>query len=134
MFEDVQDYEATIGYSRTMKSYIDTMFQIFDCGGKESFISAFIGDQAGFIFSDVVIFIWVVDMNNFDVVSTSRFYFNHGVTNLKKYSPDARIYCFFHKKDLFAPENQDQAATTLMQFLRSNPTLKSTIEPLQFLT
>ena len=49
--DDVKDYNATINYTRSTRNIIDSAFQIFDCGGQESFISVFVGDQAEFIFS-----------------------------------------------------------------------------------
>ena len=49
---EVKDYNATINYTRSTKNIIDSAFQIFDCGGQESFISVFIGEQAEFIASD----------------------------------------------------------------------------------
>jgi hypothetical protein len=107
--EDITDYNATINYSRTTQNFIDSSFQLFDCGGQENFISAFIGDQAEFIFSNVSIFVWVVDMSDFEQVSTSKFYFNHGIARLHEFSPDGTVFCLFHKRDLLAADKQDEA-------------------------
>ncbi|MFX0087942.1 MAG: ADP-ribosylation factor-like protein, partial [Candidatus Hodarchaeota archaeon] len=90
--EDVKDYKATINYTRSMKTIISSPFQIFDCGGQESFISVFVGEQAELIFSDVAVLVWVVDLSDFDQVSTSKFYFNHAANKLAKYAPEAAIY------------------------------------------
>ncbi len=107
--EDVSDYNATINYSRTTQNFIDSSFQLFDCGGQENFISAFIGDQAEFIFSNVSIFVWVVDMSDFEQVSTSKFYFNHGIERLREFSPDSTVFCLFHKRDLVTTDKQNEA-------------------------
>jgi len=111
--EEVLDYQATINYTRSTKNFIDSSFQIFDCGGQESFISAFIGDLAEFIFSYVSIFVWVVDMSDFDQVSKSKFYFNHGLSRLNKFSPEGEVFCLFHKRDLVAPEKQEETFDTM---------------------
>ncbi|MHA1977982.1 MAG: ADP-ribosylation factor-like protein [Candidatus Hodarchaeales archaeon] len=114
--EEVQDYQATINYVRSTKNFIDSSFQIFDCGGQETFISSFIGDQAEFIFSNVSIFIWVVDMSNYEQLSTSKFYFDHGISRMNEYSPDGTVFCLFHKRDLVLPEMQDQTFETMKTF------------------
>jgi predicted regulator of Ras-like GTPase activity (Roadblock/LC7/MglB family) len=113
---DVADYAATINYTRSSKSLIGTAFQIFDCGGQESFINTFIGDQAEFIFSDVRILIWVVDVSNFDQVSTSKFYFDHAVAKLNEYSPGAEVFCLCHKVDLILPDTRGELLETMKLF------------------
>ena len=114
--DDVKDYNATLNYTRSTKNIIDSAFQIFDCGGQESFISVFVGEQAEFIFSGVSILIWVVDVSNFDAVSTSKFYFDHAVTRLAEFSPDAVIFSLFHKMDLLLPDMREQVSETMIQF------------------
>ncbi|MFW9854517.1 MAG: ADP-ribosylation factor-like protein [Candidatus Thorarchaeota archaeon] len=114
--DEVMDYHATINYTRSTKSVVDSAFQIFDCGGQESFISVFVGEQAEFIFSDVQILVWVVDVSNFDQVSTSKFYFDHAINRLSEFSHDAIAFCFFHKADLLLPQMQDEVIKTLKDF------------------
>ena len=114
--DEVTDYNATINYTRSTKNFIDSSFQIFDCGGQESFISAFMGDQAEFIFSNVSIFVWVVDMSDFEQVSTSKFYFDHGISRLQELSPDSTAFCLFHKRDLVSADQQDQAFLTMKKY------------------
>lgn len=122
--EEVMDYKATINYTRSTKNIIDSSFQIFDCGGQESFISAFIGDQAEFIFSDVSILVWVVDISDFDQVSTSKFYFNHAITSLYEYSPEGVVFCLFHKRDLLAPDKLDETFQTIKQYFEIDYPIK----------
>jgi GTPase SAR1 family protein len=122
--DDVKDYNATINYTRSTKSIIDSAFQIFDCGGQESFISVFVGEQAEFIFSDVAILIWVVDVSNFDAVSTSKFYFDHAVRRLSEFSSDAVIFCLFHKIDLLLPDMKSQVIETMESYFVSNRGIK----------
>jgi len=114
--EDVKDYKATINYTRSMKTIIQNPFQIFDCGGQESFISVFVGEQAELIFNNVAILVWVVDLSDFDQVSTSKFYFKHAATKLADYSPDAVIFCLFHKLDLIMSDTRSKIMETLQEF------------------
>lgn len=118
--DDVKDYHATINYTRSSKSIIDSAFQIFDCGGQESFISVFVGEQAEFIFSDVAIMVWVVDVSNFDQVSTSKFYFDMATKRLNEFSPKSTIFCLFHKSDLLFPNMRDQVMDTMKQYFTSS--------------
>ena len=118
--EEVRNYKATISYVRSTKRIIDSSFQLFDCGGQESFISLFIGEQAEFIFSKVAIFVWVVDMNNYEQLSTSKFYFDHAITRLHEFSPDASVFCLLHKRDLINPEMRDQAFDTVKQHFQTD--------------
>lgn len=114
--DDVKDYHATINYTRSTKSVIDSAFQIFDCGGQESFISVFVGEQAEFIFTDVEILIWVIDVSNFDQISTSKFYFDHAINRLSEYSPNATIFCLCHKTDLLLPHMEDEVIETMKEY------------------
>jgi GTPase SAR1 family protein len=114
--EDVKDYKATINYTRSMKTIISSPFEIFDCGGQESFISVFVGEQAELIFTNVSVLVWVVDLSDFDQVSTSRFYFKNAVTQLAKYSPSAIIYCLLHKMDLVLADTRPKIIDTLKDF------------------
>lgn len=114
--DDVSDYKATINYTRSTKSIVGTNFQIFDCGGQESFINSFTGPLAEFIFSDVQVFIWVVDISNFDGVSTSKFYFDLAIKRIQEHSPDATVFCFFHKVDLLQADMRADLIETMKQY------------------
>lgn len=105
---DVKDYQATINYQRTAKQIIDNPFLIFDCGGQKAFITDFIGKKAGFIFSNVSVLVWVIDTGDAGNISTSQYYFTNAVAQLKKHSPNAVIFCLFHKMDLFPSEKVEE--------------------------
>jgi GTPase SAR1 family protein len=122
--EDVKDYKATINYTRSMKTIISSPFEIFDCGGQESFITVFVGEQAELIFTNVAVLVWVVDLSDFDQVSTSRYYFNNAVNQLEKYSSNAIIYCLLHKMDLVLPDTRDKILDTLKEFFNPPENMK----------
>jgi hypothetical protein len=117
--EEVKDYDATINYSRSSRTIIDASIQIYDCGGQESFISAFVGDQAAFMFNDVSIMCWVADVGDPDQISTSKFYFDHAVNRLIEYSPEAIIFCLFHKVDLLLPEMVPKVEATMKRYFNA---------------
>ena len=127
--DSVKNYNATINYTRSTKNIVDSAFQIFDCGGQESFISVFIGEQAEFIFSDVTILVWVIDVSNFDAVSTSKFYFDHAVKRLDEFSSNAVIFCLFHKIDLLLPDMRVQVAETMEDYFSTEKDIKILYRP-----
>lgn len=109
-------YKATLNYFRSVETIIDVEFQFFDCGGQENFLSAFMKEQAEFIFSNVATLVWIADVTDFDRVSTSKYYFNLAVERIINYSPDASIFCFIHKLDLLLPEKRGEVIDTMKQF------------------
>ncbi|MHA2295026.1 MAG: ADP-ribosylation factor-like protein [Candidatus Hodarchaeales archaeon] len=114
--DDVKDYKATINYQRSAKQIIDRSFLIFDCGGQKAFISDFIGKKAEFIFSKVSVLVWIVDTGDTDQVTRSQYYFINAITQLKKYSPNAVIFCLFHKMDLFPTDKAMEIIETMKPF------------------
>lgn len=114
--EEVADYSATINYTRSTRNLVGTAFQIFDCGGQESFISNFVGEQAEFIFSDVRLLIWVADVSDFNQVSTSKFYFDQAISKLIEYSPSAAVFCLFHKIDLLQEDMRKDLIENMRQY------------------
>lgn len=114
--KEVRNYEATINYTRSSTSFIGDAIQIFDCGGQEAYLNNFVGEKAEFIFSYVNTLIWVVDVGKFDHLSSSKFYFDQAVKNMKKYSPEGEIYCFFHKMDLILPHMKEEVIKNLKQY------------------
>ncbi|MHA2331960.1 MAG: ADP-ribosylation factor-like protein [Candidatus Hodarchaeales archaeon] len=101
--ENLIDYNATVNYNRITKNLIGNTFQVLDCGGQESFLTTFIETLQEFIFSHVKVLVWVVDGSNFAEVSKSKYYFDLAINRLHEYSPNAIVYCLFHKTDRLKP-------------------------------
>jgi hypothetical protein len=108
--DQVKNYIATQNYVRSQHKMMGDNLEIFDLGGQESFFSIFLGDMAEFVFSNVLSFIWVVDVTDSEHVSTSKYYFDKAVEKLNEYSSDAQIFCLFHKMDLI----QDNQRTNVL--------------------
>ena len=104
--EDVKNYHATVQYARTPISIIKDI-QVLDCGGQDSFITAFLGEEKSeFIFSDLKVLLWIVDICDSQNVSTSKYYFDTAINNCHKFAPNASIFVFFHKMDLIKDDHK----------------------------
>jgi GTPase SAR1 family protein len=121
--EDVADYAATRDYERSTKDLLGSTFQIFDCGGQESFLIKHTGALSEFIFGNVQVYIWVVDVSSFDEVSKSKYYFDLAINQLHKYSPEATVFCLFHKIDLLVQESREEIITNMKEFFRTDKPL-----------
>lgn len=116
--DDVKGYHATIQYARTPVSLIKDL-QILDCGGQDSFITAFLGEEKSeFIFSDLKALIWVLDISDSKNVSTSKYYFDTAINNIIKHSPRAIVFVFFHKMDLIKEDMRIQLFAGLSEFFK----------------
>ncbi|MFX1296540.1 MAG: ADP-ribosylation factor-like protein [Promethearchaeota archaeon] len=74
---------------------------IFDCGGQKQFIEAyFTARMERTVFSNVRVFIWVLDAADRKRVLDSRNWFKNAFQLLKKYSPKAKVFVLAHKYDL----------------------------------
>jgi predicted regulator of Ras-like GTPase activity (Roadblock/LC7/MglB family) len=123
--EEVADYPATVNYKRSTKKLIGSTFNIFDCGGQETFLTRHLGKLSEFIFRDVLLFIWVIDVSNFDNVSKSKYYFDLAIKQLHKYSPEANVFCLFHKIDLLLPESREEVIKNIKKFFPTPETFET---------
>lgn len=122
--EEITDYNATIGYHRESRNFLGDTVQILDCGGQDAYIHEFLDNEAEFIFSNVVSLIWVVDTSNPDQISSSRFYFDIAAKRLNKFSPNATIFCLFHKMDLIMEDKRDLVFNTMQQYFKAPEMIK----------
>ncbi len=92
--------KPTVQYQTDLKELANTRFTIWDTGGQKSYLDDFMGPKGKRMFSNVLALVWVVDVFAEDELSRSKFYFDLALDNLRKFSPDSKTYCFFHKSDL----------------------------------
>jgi GTPase SAR1 family protein len=118
--DTVKDYKATLNYSRSTKNIVSSDFNIFDCGGQESFMDLFTGSQAEFIFSDVSMLVYVIDASNFQQINASKYYFDKAMALLGKFSPQALTFCLLHKIDLVDPEKVDNVIEILKKHFKTD--------------
>lgn len=116
--DDVEGYHATVQYARKPVSIVKDI-QILDCGGQDSFITAFLGEEKSeFIFSDLNVLLWIVDISDSQNVSTSKYYFDTAINHVCKYSPQASVYVFLHKMDLIKEEFKIKLFSGLSEYFR----------------
>lgn len=113
---DHSEHIPTIKYNRMTKDFIinDThkKLQIIDTGGQISYFQLFYDKLEEFLFSDIAVFIWVIDIATLDIPSNKEL-LGKAVESLKKYSPDSKILCFLHKSDLVKTKVLNDSITRL---------------------
>ncbi|MHA2270333.1 MAG: ADP-ribosylation factor-like protein [Candidatus Hodarchaeales archaeon] len=112
--------KPTIQFEATLKEVIHTPFALWDAGGQKTYMEQFFGPMSKTMFSNVSALVWVVDVAAEDGWSRSKFYLDMALDNLKKHSPLARSFCFFHKIDL-RPDYQEDGSKVedLLTFFRN---------------
>ncbi len=73
----------------------------FDCGGQESFILSYFTEQWSHkIFSNVSVFIWIIDSSDLRTFRESKKELLKSLNFIKNYSPGARIFVIATKYDV----------------------------------
>jgi Ras-related GTP-binding protein A/B len=76
---------------------------LWDCGGQDSFMENFLQNQRGDVFSGVALLIYVFDIESRDFPRDLET-FRTVLEALYDGSPDAKLFCLFHKMDLVQEE------------------------------
>jgi hypothetical protein len=98
--EDVNKLSATINYERLSVTVKDTPITIVDLGGQKIFLKKFLSAFSPFVFSNVKIFIFLIDTANKTTRNNAFQYFKASIEKLINYSPEAEVFVFLHKNDL----------------------------------
>ncbi|MHA1978218.1 MAG: ADP-ribosylation factor-like protein [Candidatus Hodarchaeales archaeon] len=98
--EDVNKLAATINYERLSVTVKDTPITIVDLGGQKIFLKKFLTAFSPFVFSNVKIFIFLIDTANKTTRNNAFQYFKASIEKLINYSPEAEVFVFLHKNDL----------------------------------
>ncbi len=98
--EDVDKLSATINYERLSVTIKDTPITIVDLGGQKIFLKKFLTAFSPFVFSNVKIFIFLIDTANKTTRNNAFQYFKASIEKLINYSPEAEVFVFLHKNDL----------------------------------
>ncbi|MFX1254560.1 MAG: ADP-ribosylation factor-like protein [Promethearchaeota archaeon] len=110
-------YSATMDYTRKKFSHFGQTLTVFDLGGQKAFLDRFMGDLAKFIFSNVKILVYVVDIVNVKRFSLSKNYLDLALKRIKQYSPQAAAYVFLHKVDLLEQVKLTQYCNKVKTYL-----------------
>ncbi|PWI47619.1 hypothetical protein CEE45_10660 [Candidatus Heimdallarchaeota archaeon B3_Heim] len=98
--EDVDKLSATINYERLSVTIKNTPITIVDLGGQKIFLKKFLSAFSPFVFSNVKIFIFLIDTANKTTRNNAFQYFKASIEKLYNYSPSAEVFVFLHKNDL----------------------------------
>ncbi|MFX0051999.1 MAG: ADP-ribosylation factor-like protein [Candidatus Hermodarchaeota archaeon] len=97
---DVTQLSATINYERMSVILGDKPITIVDLGGQKIFLKRFLSSFSPFVFSNVKVFIFLIDVANRTTRNNAIQYFISCLEKLKVFSPEAEIFVFLHKNDL----------------------------------
>jgi GTPase SAR1 family protein len=98
--EDVNSLSATINYERMSLTVNDVPVTIVDLGGQKIFLKRFLSGFSPFVFSNVKVFIYLIDVANKTSRNNSIQYFTACLEKLQKFSPASKVFVFLHKNDL----------------------------------
>jgi Ras-related GTP-binding protein A/B len=121
MPHDVARLLLTQEIERSQVKFLGNLYlNLWDCGGQFDFIEKYM--QQDVIFSDVAVLIYVFDLGLLTKVAVDKKdewtkkdafeYFEKCITRLMSKSPNAQVYCFLHKVDLYEPSERQQACRT----------------------
>jgi GTPase SAR1 family protein len=109
-------YSATIDYRRKTYNLFGKQVSLFDLGGQKSFLERFVGDLANFIFTNLNVLVYIVDVTQISELSLCQYYLDLAVQNIKKFSPEAKICIFLHKLDLIDRERKESYIKDIKEF------------------
>ncbi len=113
-------YTATLDYERENITLYGKKINFFDLGGQKAFLDRFMGELAKFIFSNVTVLLFIVDIIDMSRLSSSKYYLDLAVDRLNRYSPEASIYVFLHKIDRIDQEKMDEFCDNMKIYLSDN--------------
>lgn len=95
---------------------------LWDCGGQDVFMENYFTNQKDHIFKMVQVLIHVFDVES-KLINKDIEIFVKSLTNLQKYSPDAKVFVLLHKMDLVQIDKRQELFTIMMDKLQkiSNP-------------
>ncbi|EDK44248.1 GTP-binding protein GTR1 [Lodderomyces elongisporus NRRL YB-4239] len=95
---------------------------LWDCGGQDVFMENYFSSQKDHIFKMVQVLIHVFDVES-KLINKDIEIFVKSLTNLQKYSPDAKVFVLLHKMDLVQIDKRQELFAIMMDKLQkiSNP-------------
>jgi hypothetical protein len=97
---DVDNLKATIDYERMQTKINNVPLTVVDLGGQRIFIKRFLNSFSPFIFNNVKILIFVIDVSVKSTRNNAVQYFSSCMEKLKEFSRNAEVFVFLHKNDL----------------------------------
>lgn len=120
---DTRRLGATIDVEHSHLRFLGNMtLNLWDCGGQDAFMDNYFTNQKDHIFKMVQVLIHVFDVE-LKLINKDIEIFVKALTNLQKYSPDAKIFVLLHKMDLVQVDKREELFVIMMEKLQkiSNP-------------
>lgn len=120
---DTRRLGATIDVEHSHLRFLGNMtLNLWDCGGQDVFMDNYFTTQKDHIFKMVQVLIHVFDVESKSIKKDMEI-FVKSLTNLQKFSPDAKIFILLHKMDLVQIDKRDELFSMMMDKLQniSNP-------------
>ncbi|CAD1812396.1 Gtr1/RagA G protein conserved region family protein [Candida parapsilosis] len=120
---DTRRLGATVDVELSHLRFLGNMsLTLWDCGGQDVFMENYFTNQKDHIFKMVQVLIHVFDVESKSINKDIEI-FVKSLTNLQKYSPDAKVFVLLHKMDLVQIDKRQELFTIMMDKLQkiSNP-------------
>ncbi|SCU99917.1 LAME_0G06348g1_1 [Lachancea meyersii CBS 8951] len=115
---DTRRLGATIDVEHSHLRFLGNMtLNLWDCGGQDVFMENYFSQQKDHIFQMVQVLIHVFDVESQEVIKDIEI-FTKALNQLKKYSPDAKIFVLLHKMDLVQRDKRQELFQIMMSKLQ----------------
>lgn len=95
---------------------------LWDCGGQDTFMETYFETQREAIFRQAGVLIYVLtvkdDPRDSVDVTKDMSYFSRAMESLKRYSPNARVFCLIHKIDMVNTTERDNVMEEFQQQIK----------------
>lgn len=119
---DTRRLGATIDVEHSHLRLLGNMtLNLWDCGGQDVFMENYFSKQKDHIFQMVQVLIHVFDVESQEVMKDIEI-FTRSLKQLKKYSPDAKIFVLLHKMDLVQIDKREELFSIMMNKLQETST------------
>lgn len=120
---DTRRLGATIDVEHSHFRFLGNMtLNLWDCGGQDVFMENYFTNQKDHIFKRVEVLIHVFDVESKEVGKDIEI-FTKSLSQLREFSPDAKVFVLLHKIDLVQVERREELFKIMMAKLQdvSNP-------------
>lgn len=114
---DTRRLGATIDVEHSHLRFLGSMtLNLWDCGGQDVFMENYFTKQKDHIFQMVQVLIHVFDVESQEVMKDIEI-FMRSLKQLKKYSPNSKIFVLLHKMDLVQLDKRNELFEIMMNKL-----------------
>jgi GTPase SAR1 family protein len=108
---------ATISYLGIKREINDGVLYIIDLGCQKVFLESFIRDQVEFVFTQVSLLIFVIDITNVDDLPLAKYFLDEERKRLEEISPTAEVIVLLNKIDLVDKKLLNEVTTSITDYI-----------------